>query len=106
MSPPPPPKSPGVGVGDPLPVVGSNRSQTPVDGGEFLDLLLYRLIRLSSTGQRSSTNPIHTQTILILSAMQGHGCTESITARLNYPNSGNCKDLDLSIIQAWMHQTT
>jgi len=49
MSPPPPPKSPGVGVGfgDPLPVVGSDRSQTPVDGGEFLDLLvssvLYRL---------------------------------------------------------------
>jgi hypothetical protein len=52
MSPPPPPKSPGVGVGvgfdDPLPVVGSDRSQTPVDGGEFLDLLvssvLYRLL--------------------------------------------------------------
>ncbi|KAJ4002937.1 hypothetical protein NW752_007908 [Fusarium irregulare] len=32
MSPPPPPKSPGVGVGDPLPVVGSDRPQTPVDG--------------------------------------------------------------------------
>lgn len=48
MSPPPPPKSPGVGVGDPLPVVGSDRPQTPVDGGEFLDLLvssgLYRLL--------------------------------------------------------------
>jgi hypothetical protein len=59
MSPPMPPKQPGAGAGagDPLPVVGSDRPQTPVDdgGGEFLVLIVSVLLPTLSTGQRLHT---------------------------------------------------
>lgn len=59
MSPPPPSKQPGAGVGagagdHPLPVVGSDRPQTPVDdGGKFLIFLVSVLLPTLSTCQRS-----------------------------------------------------